>query len=323
MQKSSEMDSLVKDTKQKENMNRILSIQSHVVRGKVGNEAAVLPLELLGFRVDRLNTVQFSNHTGHGSWSGRALETNEVKELLDELRRKKWLNSYHSILTGYMRDEGIIQLISDIVEETGARWVCDPVMGDYPRGLYVPKELISCHRDISMRTAHIITPNQFEAEQISGVMINDERSAWECINKLHQMGPKQIVITSTNLSREGSMVGFFSDNINDIRGSLIVPELVDTRLITDENKKGFVEFTGTGDMFAACLCGHSVQKPFHEAIGCALEAVRVTLEKTLSTVSIEKDNIKKEDIELNQVAARREIMNSENADWTRFVKLIK
>ena len=67
----------------------------------------------------------------------------------------------------------------------------------------------------------------------------------------------------------------------------------------------------------------SVQKPFHEAIGCALEAVRVTLEKTLSTVSIEKDNIKKEDIELNQVAARREIMNSENADWTRFVKLIK
>ena len=67
----------------------------------------------------------------------------------------------------------------------------------------------------------------------------------------------------------------------------------------------------------------SVQKPFHEAIGCALEAVRVTLEKTLNTVSIEKDNIKKEDIELNQVAARREIMNSENADWTRFVKLIK
>ena len=67
----------------------------------------------------------------------------------------------------------------------------------------------------------------------------------------------------------------------------------------------------------------SVQKPFHEAIGCALEAVRVTLEKTLSTVSIEKDKIKKEDIELNQVAARREIMNSENADWTRFVKLIK
>ena len=88
-------------------------------------------------------------------------------------------------------------------------------------------------------------------------MINDESSAWECINKLHQMGPKQIVITSTNLSREGSMVGFFSDNISDIRGSLIVPELVDTRLITDENKKGFVEFTGTGDMFAACLCGHS------------------------------------------------------------------
>ena len=109
-----------------------------------------------------------SNHTGHGSWTGRALETAEVSELIHGLRQKKWLNSYHSILTGYMRDEGIIQLVSDLVEETGARWVCDPVMGDYPRGLYVPKELINAHRDISMKKATVVTPNQFEAEQITG-----------------------------------------------------------------------------------------------------------------------------------------------------------
>merc|ERR1712141_397321 len=85
-------------------MKRILSIQSHVVRGKVGNEAAAFPLELLGFRVDRLNTVQFSNHTGHGSWTGQALQTGQVKDLLEGLRNKRWLTGYHSILTGYMRD---------------------------------------------------------------------------------------------------------------------------------------------------------------------------------------------------------------------------
>ena len=67
-----------------------------------------------------------------------------------------------------MRDEGIIQLVSNLVEETGARWVCDPVMGDYPRGLYVPKELIQAHADISMKRATLVTPNQFEAEQITG-----------------------------------------------------------------------------------------------------------------------------------------------------------
>jgi len=67
-----------------------------------------------------------------------------------------------------MRDERIMEIISKLVEESGARWVCDPVMGDYPRGLYVPKELISSYRNISMKRAHIITPNQFEAEQISG-----------------------------------------------------------------------------------------------------------------------------------------------------------
>ena len=59
-----------------------------------------------------------------------------------------------------------------MVEETGIRWVCDPVMGDYPRGLYVPKELIGFHRDISMKHATLVTPNQYEAEQITGKIIS-------------------------------------------------------------------------------------------------------------------------------------------------------
>jgi len=67
-----------------------------------------------------------------------------------------------------MRDSGILKVISDLVDETGAKWICDPVLGDYPRGLYVPEELIEVHRDISMKKATIITPNQFEAEALTG-----------------------------------------------------------------------------------------------------------------------------------------------------------
>ena len=132
-------------------MQRVLSIQSHVVRGKCGNASAAFPLgksficfhvknkltsELLGLEVDRLNTVQFSNHTGYGSWTGKMLETAEVASLLEGLRSKGWIQKYDVILSGYMRDKGICQVISDLVDEAGATWVCDPVVGDYPCLLY-------------------------------------------------------------------------------------------------------------------------------------------------------------------------------------------
>ena len=89
-------------------------------------------------------------------------------------------------------------------------------------------------------------------------MIIDERSAWECINKLHAMGPSKVVITSTNMIDEnGDMIGYFSDNESLVKGTINIPTTNDTRHINDENQSGFVQFTGTGDMFAACLCAHS------------------------------------------------------------------
>jgi len=127
-----------------------------------------LILELLGLEVDRLNTVQFSNHTGYGSWTGKMLETAEVSSLLEGLRNKGWIKKYDVILSGYMRDKGICQVISDLVDEAGATWVCDPVLGDYPRGLYVPEDLVEVHRDISCKKAAVLTPNQFEAECLTG-----------------------------------------------------------------------------------------------------------------------------------------------------------
>ena len=67
-----------------------------------------------------------------------------------------------------MRDGGIVQVISDLVAESGAKWICDPVLGDYPRGLYVPEELIPFYRNVALKKAAVITPNQFEAETLSG-----------------------------------------------------------------------------------------------------------------------------------------------------------
>ena len=90
-----------------------------------------------------------------------------------------------------------------------------------------------------------------------GVMITDEQSAWKCIASLHELGPSKVVITSTNLVENNEMIGFFSDNSSNIKGVIHIPQITDRRLVTSENQSGFVHFIGTGDMFAACLCGHS------------------------------------------------------------------
>jgi len=95
-------------------------------------------------------------------------------------------------------------------------------------------------------------------------MITDEDSAWSCISKLHEMGPSKVVITSTNMNNnKGDMIGYFSDNDSSIKGRINIPTITDRRHVDQDNKNGFVQFTGTGDMFAACLCAHSGQStPF-------------------------------------------------------------
>jgi len=97
-----------------------------------------------------------------------------VTDLINGLRERGWLGQYDVVLSGYMRDGQIAQVIADMIDETGAKWICDPVLGDYPRGLYVPEEVIDVHRDISMKKAAIITPNQFEAECLSGLYQENE-----------------------------------------------------------------------------------------------------------------------------------------------------
>jgi len=168
-----------------------------------------------------------------------------------------------------------------------------------------------------------LTPNQFEAECLTGVKITDEKSAWECISALHDLGPQKICITSTLMTEENGkyMIGLLSDNENSIRGKIRMPVLTDKRCVTKDNESGFVQFTGTGDMFAACLCAHSASLPFHQAVGCAIYAVKATLEATLDRCQGLTD-LSKADLELNQIGARHKIMNSGSYDWTEFVKLL-
>lgn len=147
--------------------SRLLSIQSHVVSGYVGNRSATFPLQLLGWDVDVINTVQFSNHTGYGRWQGQRFDESHVRSLFAGLERNGLLKQSR-MLSGYMPSPGVVQAVKDAVGEIRKHspdlvYLCDPVMGDMGRGAYVDIAVLPVYKSMLPLTT-IITPNQFEAQ---------------------------------------------------------------------------------------------------------------------------------------------------------------
>lgn len=179
----------------------ILSIQSHVAYGHVGNDAAVFPLQRLGAEVIAIHTVQFSNHTGYGAWTGEVFDAAIIAELVRGVEARGVLGLCDGILSGYMGSADIGAAILDAAltvrsANPGALYCCDPVMGDLGRGVFVRPEIPDMMRAKAMPEADIVTPNQFELGLLTGVEINDHASLVAAIQALHQMGPKIIMVTS-------------------------------------------------------------------------------------------------------------------------------
>ncbi|HMK68724.1 MAG TPA: pyridoxal kinase, partial [Stellaceae bacterium] len=143
----------------------ILSIQSAVAYGRVGNAAAVFPLERLGFEVWRVDTVLFSNHTGYGAWRGKVLEPELVAEILRGVAERGVFPSCEAVLSGYLGTSALGEVVLDAVARVKqanprALYCCDPVMGDAGRGLFVKPDLPDFFRDRALAVADLLTPNR-------------------------------------------------------------------------------------------------------------------------------------------------------------------
>ncbi|KAG0028778.1 hypothetical protein BGZ81_004426 [Podila clonocystis] len=183
---------------------RVLSIQSHMVSGYCGNKAATFPLQLLGFDVDVMNTVSFSNHTGYPSWTGEKVTGEQLKELFKGLQANG-LAEYSHLLTGYIGSAQNLKSVAEIItklQEHGNNpfYVLDPVMGDHGQ-LYVQPDVIPVYKEM-MKFAKAITPNQFEAEILAERKITDVQSCLETIDILHKTGVEHVIITSVSLLPE-------------------------------------------------------------------------------------------------------------------------
>ncbi|CAL8370793.1 unnamed protein product [Arctogadus glacialis] len=240
---------------------RVLSIQSHVVRGYVGNKSASFPLQVLGFEVDSINSVQFSNHTGYAHWKGQVLTAEELNVLYEGIKLNN-VNHYDYVLTGYSRDVSFLEMVVDIVAELKKAnpslvYVCDPVMGDHG-AMYVPEMLLPVYRDKVVPVANILTPNQFEAELLTGRKMKTEKDAVEIMDLLHKMGPETVVLTSTDLhSKLGDpyLVVLGSQRIVKPDGSS------SSQKIRMDIPKVDAVFVGTGDLFAAMLLAWTHHHP--------------------------------------------------------------
>ncbi len=179
----------------------ILSIQSHVAFGHVGNAASVFPMQRLGHEVWPIHTVQFSNHTGYGAWRGQVFDAGLIGECVEGITERGVLGSCDGVLSGYMgsADTGIA--ILDAVARVraanaGALYCCDPVIGDVGRGVFVRPGIAEFMRDRAVPAADIVTPNQFELELLCGQETGTLAGVRQGLARLHAGGPRFVLVTS-------------------------------------------------------------------------------------------------------------------------------
>uniref|UniRef100_A0A6Q2XIN3 Pyridoxal kinase n=1 Tax=Esox lucius TaxID=8010 RepID=A0A6Q2XIN3_ESOLU len=254
---------------------RVLSIQSHVVRGYVGNKSASFPLQVLGFEVDSINSVQFSNHTGYSHWKGQVLTADELHVLYEGIKLNN-VHHYDYVLTGYTRDTSFLEMVVDIIQELKRPPLSHPYLTPY-----VPQNLHPVYKNKVVPVADIITPNQFEAELLTGKNISTEKDAVEVMDLLHKMGPDTVVITSSDLpSRLGDR---FLVSLGSQR-TMMPDGTKSTQRVRMEIPKVDAVFVGTGDLFAAMLLAWTHHYPNDLKTACekTFSVMHHVIQRTIS-----------------------------------------
>ncbi|MCW2773881.1 MAG: Pyridoxal kinase [Nocardioides sp.] len=180
---------------------KILSIQSSVAYGHVGNSAAVFPLQRLGHEVWPVLTVHFSNHTGYGAWRGPLLAADDVREVIAGIDDRGVLGEADAVLSGYQGDPAVGAVILDAVARVkelnpAAVYCCDPVMGDVGRGMFVRPGIPEFMRDTVVPQADILTPNHFELDFLAGRTTTTLAEILDAVDEVRARGPRDILVTS-------------------------------------------------------------------------------------------------------------------------------
>ena len=230
----------------------VLSIQSHVAYGHVGNSSAVFALQRLGTEVWPVHTVQFSNHTGYGSWTGRVFDGASIDELLDGIEARGVLGGCTAVLSGYLGSADIGQAVLGAVARVrlanpDAVYCCDPVIGDVGRGVFVRPGIEELLRDVVLPVADVLTPNHFELDLLAGTTTTSLASVKEAVASLQARGPGTVLTTS-----------LVSDDTPDDAVDLLASQAGQHWRV--RTPKLALSVNGAGDATAALFLAHWLRK---------------------------------------------------------------
>jgi len=245
---------------------KILSIQSAVAYGHVGNSAAVFPLQRIGVEVLPVYTVNFSNLPGYGAWRGPLIDPADVREVITGIEERGVFGQIDAVLSGYQGGEGIGDVIIDAVARVKAAnpnavYACDPVMGNAKSGCFVAPAIPILLRERVVPVADIITPNQFELGFLTETEPDTLESTLDSVDLARAMGPRTVLVTS--VERPDREEGTIEMLAVDDEGAWLVqtPHLP-------------MKANGSGDVTAALFTAHYVETG----------SARTALERTASSV---------------------------------------
>jgi pyridoxine kinase len=258
----------------------VISIQSQVAFGHVGNSAAVFPLQMHGIDVTAVPTTLLSNRPGYATIRGRVLDAELVADLLRGVEERGAVDTANMILSGYLGSPEIAAVVADFVARAKARkpalrYACDPVLGDRDRGLFVHADIPELVRDRLCALAYIITPNHFEFEWLCGAEARTMDAVIARAAGLIARGPSTVVVTSAKLADTPD-------------GRIDTIALERSRAFRVTTPKLPISPNGTGDLFAAlyvAACVRGADTP--DALSHAASAIFAVLERTAARATEE------------------------------------
>jgi pyridoxine kinase len=251
----------------------ILSLQSHVAYGHVGNSAAVFVLQRLGIEVWPVHTVQFSNHTGYGGWRGRAFDARLIGEVVQGIEERGVLGTCDGVLSGYMGSAEVGSAILDAAARVKranpqARYCCDPVIGDIGRGVFVASGVAEFMGRQALPAADVITPNHFELDHLTGRITAALQDVIIAGDELRALGPHTVLVTSLMIDdTPADAIELFACDGNG-RYRLRTPRLP-------------ITVNGAGDAIAALFFAHVLRTgSAAEALSWSVSAIFGVLART-------------------------------------------
>ena len=226
----------------------VLSIQSAVAYGHVGNSAAVLPLQRLGFDVFPVPTVLLAHHPGQGrGWRGHKVEPERIGEILDGLAARGAFARCAAVLSGYLGDAAVGGLVLEALAAVRAArpdalYLCDPVIGDDASGVFVSAGIPEVMRERLLPAADILTPNRFELARLSGRPVESLAEAQAAAAALRARGPRIVVATGLAMPDQPDRLAVLADTA-EASWLVTTPRLP-------------IALGGTGDAFSALFLGH-------------------------------------------------------------------